>query len=70
MTEQQIDNKEEKKLQAQTKGYYIPYPVADTWAGAVKEFFKQLGSVSALLLVFLFMGQGCGFIDIYRLLGK
>lgn len=42
----------------------------DTWAGAVKEFFKQLGSVTALLILALTAGQGCGFLDIYRLLDK
>lgn len=42
----------------------------DTWAGAMKEFFKQLGAVSTLLILLTFIGQSCNIIDIYRLLGK
>jgi len=42
----------------------------DTWAGATKEFFKQLGAVSTLFLLLMFFGQACSVIDIYRLLGK
>jgi hypothetical protein len=42
----------------------------DTWAGAAKEFFKQFGSLGALLIMLLFFGQACDIIDIYRLLGK
>lgn len=42
----------------------------DTWAGAMKEFFKQLGAVSTLLILVMFFGQACNIIDIYRLLGK
>lgn len=42
----------------------------DTWAGATKEFFRQLGSVATLLIFLSFTGQACGVIDIYRLLGK
>jgi hypothetical protein len=44
--------------------------VAETWAGAVKEFFKQLGSVLTLLIVVLSIGQCGGCIDIYRLFGR
>lgn len=44
--------------------------VQDTWAGATKEFFKQLGAVSTLLILLAFIGQACSIIDIYRLLGK
>ena len=43
---------------------------SDTWAGAVKEFFKQAGSVGALLIMCLTIGQCSGFVDVYRLLGK
>ena len=42
----------------------------DTWAGAVREFFRQAGSLGALLLMCLTIGQCSGFLDIYRLLGK
>ena len=42
----------------------------DTWAGAVKEFFRQFGGLGALLIVCLTVGQCSGFLDIYRLLGK
>lgn len=42
----------------------------DTWAGAVKEFFKQAGALGALLIMCLTIGQCSGFLDIYRLLGK
>lgn len=42
----------------------------DTWAGAMKEFFKQLGGVSTLLIIVMSIGQCSGCIDIYRLLGK
>ena len=42
----------------------------DTWAGALKEFFRQLGSVTTLLIIVLAFSQACGTIDIYRLLGK
>lgn len=68
MTEQ-VENKETKKT-TENKGYYIPFAVADTWAGAVKEFIKQLGMVTVWVTMCLFVGQGCGFLDIYRLLGK
>ena len=44
--------------------------VADTWAGAFKEFFKQLGSVTTLLIVVLSIGQCSGCFDLYRVLGK
>ena len=44
--------------------------VAETWAGAIKEFFRQLGGVSTLLILVLSIGQCGGCIDIYRLLGK
>lgn len=44
--------------------------VQDTWAGAMKEFFKQLGAVSTLLIIVMSIGQCNGCIDIYRLLGK
>ena len=43
---------------------------SDTWAGAFKEFFKQAGAISALLIMCLTIGQCSGFLDIYRLLGK
>lgn len=42
----------------------------DTWAGAFKEFFKQAGAISALLIMCLTIGQCSGFVDVYRLLGK
>jgi hypothetical protein len=42
----------------------------DTWAGAMKEFVKQLGGVSTLLIIVMSIGQCSGCIDIYRLLGK
>lgn len=42
----------------------------DTWAGAMREFFKQLGGVSTLLIIVMSIGQCSGCIDIYRLLGK
>ena len=44
--------------------------VSETWAGAVKEFAKQLGGVSTLLIIVLSIGQCSGCIDIYRLLGR
>ena len=44
--------------------------IQDTWAGAAKEFFRQFGSLSVTLLTFLFIGQACDIIDIYRLLGR
>lgn len=42
----------------------------DTWAGAFKEFFKQFGAVTSLLIVCLTIGQCIGFIDIHRILDK
>ena len=42
----------------------------DTWAGAFKEFFSQLGSVLTLLILIIFVGQACNIIDIYRILDK
>jgi hypothetical protein len=44
--------------------------ITETWAGAVREFAKQLGAVSTLLIIVLSIGQCGGCIDIYRLLGK
>ncbi len=42
----------------------------DTWAGAFKEFFKQAGAVTTLLIIVLSLGQCYGCVDIYRLLGR
>jgi hypothetical protein len=42
----------------------------DTWAGAVREFARQIGSVATLLILVLTVGQCTNCIDIYRLLGK
>ena len=44
--------------------------IIDTWAGAAKEFFRQFGAVSTLLIFVMSIGQCSGCIDIYRLLGK
>jgi hypothetical protein len=42
----------------------------ETWAGATKEFFRQLGGVLTLLIIVMSVGQCSGCFDIYRLLGK
>lgn len=44
--------------------------IAETWAGAVKEFARQLGSVATLLIIVLSIGQCSGCFDLYRALGK
>ncbi len=44
--------------------------ITDTWAGAVREFAKQLGAVSTLLIIVLSIGQCTGCFDLYRALGK
>jgi hypothetical protein len=44
--------------------------VTETWAGAVREFFKQLGGVLTLLIIVLSIGQCSGCFDLYRALGK
>jgi hypothetical protein len=44
--------------------------IAETWAGAIKEFFRQLGAVSTLLIIVLSIGQCSGCFDLYRVLGK
>jgi hypothetical protein len=44
--------------------------VAETWAGAIKEFFRQLGAVSTLLIIVLSMGQCTGCFDLYRALER
>lgn len=53
------------------KTIYVPVPVSvtDTWAGAVKEFFKQAGAITGLLIFVLFIAQACQILDLYRLLG-
>jgi hypothetical protein len=55
-----MTEKEEQQAQSQQP---------ETWAGAIKEFFKQLGAVSTLLILVLSMGQCTGCVDIYRLFG-
>jgi hypothetical protein len=42
----------------------------DNWAGAFKEFFRQAGAITTLLIIVLSLGQCNGCVDIYRLLGK
>jgi hypothetical protein len=44
--------------------------IKETWAGAVKEFFKQLGGFATLLLIVLTVGQCTDCVDVYRLLGR
>jgi hypothetical protein len=44
--------------------------VAETWAGAIKEFFRQLGAVSTLLIIVLSMGQCTGCFDLQRVLER
>jgi hypothetical protein len=44
--------------------------ITETWAGATKEFFKQLGGFSTLLLLILTIGQCTDCVDVYRLLGR
>ena len=53
----------EKEIKAQVT-------VPDNWAGAVKEFFRQFGSVATLLILVLTVGQCTDCVDIYRLLGR
>jgi hypothetical protein len=45
-------------------------PSGETWAGAVKEFFRQLGGLATLILIILTVGQCTDCIDVYRLLGR
>lgn len=65
-------NNNKKKLDDETlkKILFPKSEHPDNWAGAFKEFFKQLGAVLSLIILCLFIGQACGFTDIYRLLGK
>lgn len=44
--------------------------ITDTWAGAFREFFKQLGSVATLLIIVLSIGQCSGCFDFYRVLDR
>lgn len=66
------ENNNKKKLDDETlkKILFKQEETSDTWAGAIREFFKQLGAVLTLLILCLTLGQSCGFLDIYRLLGR
>ncbi len=64
------DNNEQQNKQSKVSFFPIQAVENDNWAGAVREFFKQLGAVSSLLIIALTFGQCAGFLDIYRLLDK
>lgn len=64
------NNNEQQNKQPKVSFFPIQAAENDTWAGAVKEFFKQFGAVSCLLIVCCTFGQCAGFLDIYRLLDK
>lgn len=67
-----MTNQEQNEQPEKSKVSFFPIHAAenDSWAGAIKEFFKQLGSVASLLIICLTLGQCTGFLDIYRLLDK
>lgn len=67
MTDQN-ENKDSQKSKVSL--FPIHATESDNWAGAFREFFKQLGSVVSLLIICLTLGQCTGFLDIYRLFDK
>ena len=42
---------EEKSKQSKVSFFPIQSVESDNWAGAIREFFKQLGAVSSLLII-------------------
>lgn len=67
-----MTDQEQNEQSQKSKVSFFPIHAAesDSWAGAMREFFKQLGSVASLLIICLTFGQCTGFLDIYRLLDK
>ena len=63
-------NNERQNKQSKESFFPIQTVESDTWAAAIKEFFKQLGSVSTLLILVLSIGQCSGCFDIYRVLER